>query len=86
MVTYGFLVLTVTLTLTLTLTLTPTLTRFKIPNIEIDKEAGKFYSNWDEENKVFVLQLYFKKGGAQAPRSAPPSLMQPGMPAAPPTG
>ena len=29
-----------------------TLTRFKIPNIEIDKEAGKFYSNWDEENKV----------------------------------
>ena len=27
---------------------------FKIPNIEIDKEAGKFYSNWDEENKVFV--------------------------------
>ena len=36
---------------------------FKIPNIEIDKEAGKFYSNWDEENKVFVLQLYFKKGG-----------------------
>lgn len=58
---------------------------FKIPNLEIDKEAGKFYSNWDEENKVFVLQLFFKKGGAQAPRAAPPSLMQPGMPAAPPT-
>ena len=53
---------------------------FKIPNLEIDKEAGKFYSNWDEENKVFVLQLFFKKGGAQAPRAAPPSLMQPGMP------
>ena len=31
---------------------------FKIPNLEIDKEAGKFYSNWDEENKVFVLQLF----------------------------
>ena len=59
---------------------------FKIPNLEIDKEAGKFYSNWDEENKVFVLQLYFKKGGIQAPRAPVPSLMQPGMPAPPPTG
>jgi len=61
---------------------------FKIPNIEIDKESGKFYSNWDEENKVFVLQLYFKKGGAGglAARAPPPSLMQPGVPTAPPTG
>jgi len=61
---------------------------FKIPNIEIDKESGKFYSNWDEENKVFVLQLYFKKGGAGGPgaRAPPPSLMAPGVPMAPPTG
>lgn len=60
---------------------------FKIPNIEIDKEAGKFYSNWDEENKVFVLQLYFKKGGpgGLGARAPPPSLMAPGAPIAPPS-
>jgi len=60
---------------------------FKIPNIEIDKESGKFYSNWDEENKVFVLQLYFKKGGQGGPgaRAPPPSLMAPGAPIAPPS-
>jgi len=60
---------------------------FKIPNIEIDKEAGKLYSNWDEENKVFVLQLYFKKGGpgGLGARAPPPSLMAPGAPIAPPS-
>ena len=87
-------------------------------------KAGKFYSNWDEENKispcsstainqptpplaptlarasptciphphphphqVFVLQLYFKKGGpgGLGARAPPPSLMAPGAPIAPPS-
>jgi len=55
---------------------------FKVPNVEIDKAAGKFYTSWDEENKVFTLQLYFKAGAdlsnaAKAP-PPPPSLMPPG--------
>ena len=32
---------------------------FKIPNQPIDKEEGKFYTNWDKVQKKFVLQLYF---------------------------
>eukprot|EP00828_Plagiopyla_frontata_P043807 TRINITY_DN696_c0_g1_i3.p1 TRINITY_DN696_c0_g1~~TRINITY_DN696_c0_g1_i3.p1 ORF type:complete len:221 (-),score=43.36 TRINITY_DN696_c0_g1_i3:29-691(-) len=34
---------------------------FKIPNIEIDHTEGKFYFNWDKDDKVYTLQLYFKK-------------------------
>lgn len=33
---------------------------FKIPNTKIDKEHGKFLTDWDEENMNFTLQLYFK--------------------------
>lgn len=32
---------------------------FKIPNCPIDKDMNKFFTNWDKENKKFVLQLYF---------------------------
>ena len=32
---------------------------FKIPNHPIDKREGRFFTNWDLANKVFVLQLYF---------------------------
>lgn len=32
---------------------------FKIPNHPIDKREGRFFTNWDVENKKFVLQLYF---------------------------
>ena len=56
------------------------------PSARRSVQAGKFYSNWDEENKVFVLQLYFKKQGVQAPRAREASLMAPGVPTAPPTG
>ena len=33
---------------------------FKIPNLEIDKDPSKFQTTWDDENKTFALQLYFK--------------------------
>jgi splicing factor 3A subunit 2 len=32
---------------------------FKIPNQEIDKSDGKFFSNWDKDGKHFTLQLSF---------------------------
>ena len=56
---------------------------FKIPNQEIDKETGKFVTNWDEESKTFVLQLYFKVAAAGG-RGPAPSLLQPGAVAEPP--
>lgn len=31
----------------------------KIPNQIIDKNENKFYTNWDKNNNIFVLQLYF---------------------------
>jgi len=36
---------------------------FKIPNVEIDKGEGRFFSSWDGKAKKFVLQLYFREGG-----------------------
>lgn len=33
---------------------------FKIPNVPIDKEEGKFYTNWDKNSLNFTLQLYFE--------------------------
>ena len=57
---------------------------FKIPNMEIDKDPSKFQTTWNDESKTFLLQLYFKTAGLE--RKAPaPSLMRPGLPAAPPT-
>ena len=32
---------------------------FKIPNQPIDKNEGRFFTNWDVSSKRFVLQLYF---------------------------
>lgn len=32
---------------------------FKIPNLDIDKSAGKFYYNWNRDKKSYTLQLYF---------------------------
>lgn len=57
---------------------------FKIPNMEVDKDPSKFQTTWNKETKTFLLQLYFKN--VDAGRRAPaPSLMRPGLPAAPPT-
>lgn len=33
---------------------------FKIPNMELDRSAGKFFYNWNSDKKVYTLQLYFK--------------------------
>ncbi len=32
---------------------------FKVPNLPIDKREGRFFTNWDDKNHKFVLQLYF---------------------------
>lgn len=34
---------------------------FKVPNMEIDKDSNKFYSNWDAQRKVFTMQIFFKE-------------------------
>jgi len=46
---------------------------FKIPNQRIDKSEGKFYTNWDQEQNRFVLQLYFVD---DEPATAPPTAME----------
>ena len=33
---------------------------FKVPNLEVDKSEGRFFSNWDKAGKSFTLQLQFK--------------------------
>mmetsp|Transcript_134407 Transcript_134407/g.287525 ORF Transcript_134407/g.287525 Transcript_134407/m.287525 type:complete len:242 (+) Transcript_134407:156-881(+) len=34
---------------------------FKVPNMEIDKDDNKFFSNWDKTRKVFTMQIFFKE-------------------------
>jgi len=33
---------------------------FKVPNMDIDKDGSKFYTNWDSKRKVFTMQIFFK--------------------------
>ena len=33
---------------------------FKVPNLEIDNNEDKYYCNWDEEMKIYTVQIYFK--------------------------
>lgn len=33
---------------------------FKIPNVELDKADGRFWTHWEPNRKVYSLQLYFK--------------------------
>ncbi len=33
---------------------------FKIPNKEIEKDPSRFQTTWNDEDKTFVLQLFFK--------------------------
>lgn len=33
---------------------------FKIPNMEVDRSKGKLYTKWDSEEKVYIMQLFFK--------------------------
>jgi splicing factor 3A subunit 2 len=39
---------------------------FKIPNEPIDKEAGRFVTHWDADEKKFTVTLYFVEGEQQA--------------------
>jgi splicing factor 3A subunit 2 len=34
---------------------------FKIPNLEIDNSEDKYYCNWNNEKKVYTVQLYFRE-------------------------
>ncbi|XP_027069834.1 uncharacterized protein [Coffea arabica] len=45
---------------------------FKVPSTEIDKSTPKFFSHWDQDSKMFTLQLYFKSKPPEAnkPQSA----------------
>ncbi|RAW37206.1 hypothetical protein PC110_g6528 [Phytophthora cactorum] len=46
---------------------------FKIPNDDVDKSEGKFFSNWDKDGKTFTLQLTFATGdAAKKNQPAPP--------------
>jgi len=45
---------------------------FKIPNVELDKSEGKFFSNWDKTGKQFTLQLTFAVDDNKNARPAPP--------------
>ena len=40
---------------------------FKIPNLQIDKEHGKFTTKWDNVARKFTLQLHFKDSAKAAP-------------------
>ena len=33
---------------------------FKIPNFEVDNSEDKYLCNWDEDSKVYTVQIYFK--------------------------
>lgn len=33
---------------------------FKIPNLEFDDAEGKFYENWDNERKIYIMFISFK--------------------------
>lgn len=29
---------------------------FKVPNLKIDKQEGRFFTNWDKESKKFTVR------------------------------
>ncbi|KAF4315763.1 hypothetical protein BBO99_00009151 [Phytophthora kernoviae] len=45
---------------------------FKIPNDDVDKSEGKFFSNWDKDGKTFTLQLTFAVDEQDKNQPAPP--------------
>ncbi|TYZ64737.1 hypothetical protein PybrP1_002869 [[Pythium] brassicae (nom. inval.)] len=50
---------------------------FKIPNVDVDKSEGKFFSNWDKHGKTFTLQLCFAPDGDGARQPPPPPPPRP---------
>eukprot|EP00640_Fibrocapsa_japonica_P003426 CAMPEP_0113934460 /NCGR_PEP_ID=MMETSP1339-20121228/1784_1 /TAXON_ID=94617 /ORGANISM="Fibrocapsa japonica" /LENGTH=318 /DNA_ID=CAMNT_0000936277 /DNA_START=59 /DNA_END=1015 /DNA_ORIENTATION=- /assembly_acc=CAM_ASM_000762 len=53
---------------------------FKIPNQEIDKGDGRFFTNWARDDKKFTLQLYFKDVKADAAETVRSTEAPPGPP------
>ncbi|XP_026189942.1 splicing factor 3A subunit 2 [Cyclospora cayetanensis] len=41
---------------------------FKIPNMEIDREDPRHHAGWDEEKKVYTMQIFFSR---RQPRPLP---------------
>lgn len=48
---------------------------FKIPNREIDKGEGKFWTKWDKDTKRFFVHFWFKPDRQAAP--PPPAFLPP---------
>lgn len=66
---------------------------FKVPNHEVDKSEGRFFTHWDPDSKIFSLQLHFKtrQGGMDGPLAhlpppppVPGGIPPPPMPGGPP--
>lgn len=36
---------------------------FKIPNMEIDRSDPRYHAGWDEEKKVYTMQIFFTVSG-----------------------
>ena len=45
---------------------------FKIPNKEIDKREGRFYTKWEPNGKDFTVQLYYTPESEITQKPAPP--------------
>ena len=39
---------------------------FKVPNLEIDFENGKYFEAWDRDQRKYSLQLFFRTAAASA--------------------
>ena len=50
----------------------PSFVLAKVPNREIDKAEGKFFTHWDAGKLTFHLQLFFKDSVMPAPPPMPP--------------
>lgn len=50
---------------------------FKIPNQEIDKSEGRFFTNWDPKAKTFTLQLYYIPDSEKEPTQPLPPPPKP---------
>ncbi|CAN0372075.1 unnamed protein product, partial [Phaeothamnion confervicola] len=43
----------------------------QVPNAEVDKKEGRFYTNWDRDQKKFSLRLYFNSSNPMPPGAVP---------------
>lgn len=45
---------------------------FKVPNLEIETGKKKLYSHWDDNRKIYILQIHFKNTRTVKPLPALP--------------